>query len=193
MECGWLWLWCSRWSRRHHSRLRLRSPVVGRHLWCCRCIRVQLCNQTQVSHWCRRCPRYLCRPWHWWYCWQLAHVPPSQVSVLIFSGLFAANYIAALDGVTVIPGGWLNQNWIQLAYQLCDCVTGFSYSFGVTCIILFTMNLIPGLSLRASEEAEIEGIDEAEIGEFAYDFVEKERDYVHGAEGIDGAVASSSS
>ena len=55
------------------------------------------------------------------------------------------------------------------------------------------MNLIPGLSLRASEEAEIEGIDEAEIGEFAYDFVEKERDYVHGAEGIDGAVASSSS
>jgi len=41
------------------------------------------------------------------------------------------------------------------------------------------MNLTPGLSLRASEEAEIIGIDEAEIGEFAYDFVEKERDYVH--------------
>lgn len=40
------------------------------------------------------------------------------------------------------------------------------------------MNLIPGLTLRAAEEAEIEGIDEAEIGEFAYDFVEKERDYV---------------
>jgi hypothetical protein len=29
------------------------------------------------------------------------------------------------------------------------------------------MNLIPGLSLRASEEAEILGIDDAEIGEFA--------------------------
>jgi len=52
------------------------------------------------------------------------------------------------------------------------------------------MNLVPGLSLRASEEAEINGIDEAEIGEFAYDFVEKERDYVHGPEGIDGAPAS---
>jgi Amt family ammonium transporter len=49
------------------------------------------------------------------------------------------------------------------------------------------MNLIPGLSLRASEDAEIIGIDEAEIGEFAYDFVEKERDYIHGPEGIDGA------
>lgn len=29
------------------------------------------------------------------------------------------------------------------------------------------MNLIPGLSLRASEEAEILGIDDAELGEFA--------------------------
>ena len=55
------------------------------------------------------------------------------------------------------------------------------------------MNLVPGLSLRASEEAEIEGIDEAEIGELAYGFVEKERDYLHGPEGIDGLVASSSS
>lgn len=29
------------------------------------------------------------------------------------------------------------------------------------------MNLIPGLGLRASEEAEVLGIDDAEIGEFA--------------------------
>jgi hypothetical protein len=55
------------------------------------------------------------------------------------------------------------------------------------------MNLVPGLSLRASEEAEIEGIDETEIGEFAYDFVEKERDYIHGHESIDSAVGLSSS
>jgi Amt family ammonium transporter len=98
----------------------------------------------------------------------------------LMTGLFAADYIAHLDGFSVIPGGWLNHHYIQLAYQLCDSVTGFSYSFGVTCIILFIMNLIPGLSLRASEEAEIAGIDEAEIGEFAYDFVEKERDFIHG-------------
>ena len=108
----------------------------------------------------------------------------------LLTGLFAADYIAALDGVTVIPGGWLNHNYIQLAYQLCDCVTGFSYSFGMTCIILFLMNLIPGLSLRATEDAEINGIDEAEIGEFAYDFVERERDYIHSPEGIEGTLAS---
>lgn len=50
------------------------------------------------------------------------------------------------------------------------------------------MNMIPGLSLRASEEAEIVGIDEAEIGEFAYDFVEKERDYIHLHRGIEGEI-----
>jgi len=106
----------------------------------------------------------------------------------LLTGIFAADYIAALDGTTKIPGGWLNGNWIQLAHQLTDAVTGFSYSFGMTCIILFVMNLIPGLSLRATEEAEIIGIDEAEIGEFAYDFVEKERDYVHLPRGIEGVV-----
>jgi len=38
------------------------------------------------------------------------------------------------------------------------------------------MHLIPCLRLRASEEAEIVGIDDAEMGEFAYDYVESERE-----------------
>ncbi|KAJ5902142.1 Ammonium transporter 1 [Penicillium taxi] len=103
----------------------------------------------------------------------------------ILTGLFAADYIAHLDGVTVIPGGWINHNYIQLGYQLADSVSGGAYSFFGTCIILFVLNLIPGLSLRASEEDEIMGIDDAEIGEFAYDYVEIRRDIVHGVEGID--------
>lgn len=77
------------------------------------------------------------------------------------------DYIAHLDGSTVIPGGWINHNYIQLGYQLADSITGFAYSFFGTCIILFILNLIPGLSLRAPEEDEIMGIDDAEIGEFA--------------------------
>ncbi|KAI9801035.1 MAG: ammonium transporter Amt1 [Sarcosagium campestre] len=96
----------------------------------------------------------------------------------ILTAFFAADYIAHLDGFTVIPGGWLNRNWVQLGYQLADSVAGFAYSFGGTCLILFIMNLIPGLSLRASEEDEVLGIDDAEIGEFAYDFVELTRDVV---------------
>jgi Amt family ammonium transporter len=39
------------------------------------------------------------------------------------------------------------------------------------------MNLIPGLSLRASEQEEALGIDDAQLGEFAYDYVELRRDY----------------
>ena len=33
------------------------------------------------------------------------------------------------------------------------------------------MHFIPGMRLRATEEAEILGIDDAEMGEFAYDYV----------------------
>ncbi len=78
--------------------------------------------------------------------------------------------------MTSIPGGWLNHNWIQLAYQLADSTSGFAYSFCGTYLILFLMNLIPGLSLRASAEEEEMGIDEAQLGEFAYDYVELKRD-----------------
>ncbi len=42
------------------------------------------------------------------------------------------------------------------------------------------MNLIPGLRIRADEEAEVLGMDDAEIGEFAYDYVELTRDVING-------------
>jgi len=93
----------------------------------------------------------------------------------ILTAFFAADYIAHLDGFSEIRGGWLNHNWVQLA----DSISGGVYSFGGTCLILFVMNLIPGLSLRASEEAEILGIDDAEIGEFAYDYVELTREVLN--------------
>lgn len=86
-----------------------------------------------------------------------------------------SNYIAHLDGFSEIDGGWLNQNYIQLGYQLADCVAGFSYSFVLTCVILFLMNLVPGLSLRVTAEEEEMGLDDGQLGEFAYDYVELSR------------------
>lgn len=105
-----------------------------------------------------------------------------------------------MDGSST-DGGWLNHHYIQLAYQLADCVSGLAYSFFGTCIILFLINLVPGLRLRASEEEEVLGIDDAEIGEFAvcfsftimrlyvqlltcyqYDYVEVTRDVVNAVE-----------
>jgi Amt family ammonium transporter len=108
----------------------------------------------------------------------------------LLTGLFAADYIAHLDGATTISGGWINHHYIQLGYQLADSVTGMAYSFFGSCIILFLINLIPGLRLRAPEEDEIMGIDDAEIGEFAYDYVEITRDVISTANSEVGENAS---
>ena len=105
----------------------------------------------------------------------------------ICTAFFAADYVAALDGFTVIPGGWLNHHWIQLGYQLADSFTGGLYSFSMTCLILFILNMIPGLRLRATEESEILGIDDAEIGEFAYDYVELTREVLNDIENEAGS------
>jgi Amt family ammonium transporter len=89
----------------------------------------------------------------------------------LLTGLFAQSSIAALDGYTVIPGGWLDQHYIQLAWQLADSVTGLSYSFVMTTVILWTMHFIPFLRLRVDENSEVIGLDESQMGEFAYDYV----------------------
>jgi Amt family ammonium transporter len=85
----------------------------------------------------------------------------------------------------------LNGNYIQLAYQLADCVSGFSYSFFGTCIILFLMNLVPGLSLRVTEEEELAGLDDSQLGEFAYDYVELRRETAQVLVGEEGEATSS--
>ncbi|EJT99169.1 ammonium transporter [Dacryopinax primogenitus] len=89
----------------------------------------------------------------------------------LLTGLFAQASVANFDGITIIPGGWLDHNYRQLGIQLADSVSGMAYSFVMTTIILWIMHFIPGLCLRTTEEAEIIGIDDAEMGEFAYDYV----------------------
>jgi Amt family ammonium transporter len=101
----------------------------------------------------------------------------------ICTAFFASADVAHLDNIQVIAGGWIDRNFIQLGYQLADSLAGGVYSFVGTCIILFVINLIPGLRLRASEDAEILGIDDAEIGEFAYDYVELTREVLNDVEG----------
>ena len=67
-----------------------------------------------------------------------------------------------------------------MGYQLADSFTGGLYSFVGTCLILGALDglgrFFPVLKLRASEEEEVLGIDDVEIGEFAYDYVELTRD-----------------
>jgi len=89
----------------------------------------------------------------------------------LLTGLFAQASIAAYDGFTEIPGGWLDQHYIQLAWQLADSVTGVSYSFVMTTVILWIMHFIPFMRLRTDEDSELIGIDETQMGEYAYDYV----------------------
>lgn len=53
-----------------------------------------------------------------------------------------------------------------------------AYAFIVSALLAYAINAIPGLQLRASEEAELLGMDDDQLGEFAYDYVEVRRDYL---------------
>lgn len=89
------------------------------------------------------------------------------------TGIFAADYVAATDGATIIAGGWMNHHWVQLGYQLAGSVSIGAWSFTLTAIILLIMDRVPFLRLRLHEDEELLGVDLAEIGEYAY-YVEDE-------------------
>ena len=103
----------------------------------------------------------------------------------ILTGFFATDKISNLGNTGTLAHGWLDQNYMQVVFQLAVSFAGGVYSFVVTAIILFILNQIPGLGLRVSEEAEVLGVDDSEIGEFAYDYVELMREV-----GIDGGAGS---
>ena len=99
---------------------------------------------------------------------------------LLFNGLFAAPYIIGLDGVNTgaYPGGWIEHNYKQLYQQFAYICAATAWAFVISALIASAINMIPGLHLRASEEAELLGMDDDQLGEFAYDYVEVRRDYL---------------
>ncbi|MCJ1307829.1 hypothetical protein MMC25_001477 [Agyrium rufum] len=99
---------------------------------------------------------------------------------LFFNAIFGADYIIGLDGVNtgVLAGGWLNHNYGQMYVQLSYIVAATVYAFVMSALIAYAINYTPGLHLRASEEAELLGMDDDQLGEFAYDYVEVRRDYL---------------
>lgn len=96
---------------------------------------------------------------------------------LLFNGIFAADYVIGLDGVEH-EGGWINHNWKQLYKQLAFTAACCGYTLVITLILAYMVNYIPFCKLRASEDAELRGMDDDQIGEFAYDYVEVRRDYL---------------
>lgn len=98
---------------------------------------------------------------------------------LIFNAFFAVDWVIGLDGVnTEVTGGFLNKNWKQLYIQIAYIFATSAYSFVMSALIAKIIDLIPGLKLRASEEAELLGLDDDQHGEFSYDYVEVRRDFL---------------
>ena len=99
---------------------------------------------------------------------------------LLANGFFGSDAVVGLDGVNtgLGYGGGLSGNWKQLYIQISYIVAATAYAFVMSAIIAYGINFIPGLHLRASEEAELLGMDDDQLGEFAYDYVEVRRDYL---------------
>lgn len=65
-----------------------------------------------------------------------------------------------MDGVSnTYEGGWWDQNWKQMGYQLAAACTCALWSFTISCILLYIINKIPGCHIRESEEDELKGLD----------------------------------
>ncbi|KAM0787618.1 hypothetical protein ACM66B_003684 [Microbotryomycetes sp. NB124-2] len=111
----------------------------------------------------------------------------------ILTALFADSRVATFDGFTEIDGGWINKNYIQLGYQLASAVAIMSYTAVVTYIILFVIDHIPGLKLRADEDAEVLGMDETALGELSYDYVAVRRDLENAEEADNWKMKDSAS
>lgn len=88
----------------------------------------------------------------------------------ILVGIFGQRHISEMDGVSSIPGGWFEENWFGIVYQLAGCGATTLWSLLITFAILFVMNKIPGLRLRVKAEANGAGIDSLQMGEKAYDY-----------------------
>lgn len=88
----------------------------------------------------------------------------------IFTGIFASKHIASTDGWTEIEGGWIDGHWIQLGYELAAIVTITAWTAVFTLLILFVVDHIPGLHIRATPEEEEMGMDLAEMAETLDEF-----------------------
>lgn len=88
----------------------------------------------------------------------------------VLTGVFATKTVAGYDGVTEIDGGWIDGNFVQVGYQFASWVTIVAWTTAFTLIVLFIVDKIPGLKLRATEEEERMGMDLAEMEETLDEF-----------------------
>jgi ammonium transporter, Amt family len=86
----------------------------------------------------------------------------------ILTGIFAQKWVGLLDG-SIINGGAIDGNGVQIGYQLAGAIAIAAYSFIGSIAILFVINLIPGMNIRLASEHESIGVDAYEMGEAAFE------------------------
>jgi Amt family ammonium transporter len=92
----------------------------------------------------------------------------SGMTGLFLTGIFADASVIQLDGST-FPGGAINGNGILMGYQMVAIVSIAAWSFTVTLILVFLINLIPGMRLRSPVNQELNGDDWGEMGEVVHE------------------------
>ena len=82
----------------------------------------------------------------------------------ILTGFFASKNVPAMDGASIgefeYAGGWWDQHYAQMGFQLAAAATCAAWSFCISYILLFIINKIPGCRIRVTEQEELEGLDE---------------------------------
>ncbi|KAJ3075113.1 hypothetical protein HDU98_009182 [Podochytrium sp. JEL0797] len=89
---------------------------------------------------------------------------------MLLTGIFAQRAITEIDVTGAATAGWLDGVWIQVPVQMAGIAAVFAWTAAWTALIVFVMNLVPGLRLRCDEESERAGLDVAEVGETSYPY-----------------------
>jgi len=105
------------------------------------------------------------------------------------TGIFATSWVSALDGVSSYSGG-IDGNGAQVGRQFAEIAAISSYSFVVSCCLLYILKWIPGMHLRVTDEAEMIGLDfdqffDEQIGDWSM------LDGTHGMVGTSGKSSTS--
>lgn len=71
----------------------------------------------------------------------------------LLTGIFGSREVAAYDGATVIPGGVvLDGHYKQIGIQLLEALIGFAWSFGISFLLYFIIDCVPGFEVLATDE-----------------------------------------
>ncbi|KAL0490043.1 ammonium transporter MEP2 [Acrasis kona] len=94
----------------------------------------------------------------------------------MFTGVFASSSFVSTVANVSIPGGWWDQNWVQVPIQLAAVVATAGWSMTITFIILLVFWKIPKMGWSVSLQDEEIGLDMSEHGEQAYTFLREEEE-----------------